>query len=158
MDMSVTTKVVEFLNRRGVDYQIVSHPKHETALGIAKAGHIPAGQMMKVIMVKIDGRDTMFVIPANRKLALFKLNDMFETNDIYVEREKEFDDLFPDCEKGAMPPLGSLYGIPCYVDIAIEKEAHIYFNAGSHKDAIKLTVKDFLELPAAIEGDYSVPV
>jgi len=156
MDMPVTTKVAEFLNRKGVDYQIVSHPRHETALGVAQAGHFPARQMIKAVMVKIDGRDTMFVLPADRMLALFKLRDMFETDDIYVEREKEFDDLFPDCERGAMPPLGSLYGIPCYVDAAIEKEAYIYFNAGSHREAIKLTVKDFLALPAAIEGDFSV--
>lgn len=155
--MKTATNLIDLLVRRRIPYEVISHPKCDRAFETAEIEHVPASQFAKVVMIKIEGKDAMFVIPANRNLDFFKVSDAVGNENIWLGEEGEFHDLFPNCEVGAMPPFGSLYHIPCYVDVALEDQKYIYFNAGSHKECIKMPVSQYLALAEAEIGDYSVP-
>lgn len=155
--MSAGFKLYEFLKKKGVQFETIEHPKRWTAVETAVIEHVPPEAFAKVVIVKVKGKDAMFVIPANRRIDLLKLSYELGTEDLRVEEENEFQDIFTDSAKGAMPPFGSLYGIPVYMDLALEDQNEIYFNAGSHTESIKMALKDYLVLAEAEIGDYSVP-
>lgn len=155
--MTTSKKLVSFLEKNGAPFQVITHPKRETARDTAVAEYVSPSQFAKAVVVKVKGRDALFVLPASRRLDLFKVSDALRTKDLWVEEEEDFANLFPDCERGAMPPFGSLYGLATYVDVALENEKEVDFNAGSHRECIRVSVADFLRLAEAEIGDYSVP-
>lgn len=154
--MSIPTKLAKFLKRHKVYYQIQVHPETFTGSETAQAEHISGKKLAKVVMVKAEEKDLMVVVPSNRTVDLFKLTVAFGTNNVRIEEEKEFKDLFPDCETGAMPPIGKIYGLPCYVDQSLCEEDEIYFNAGNHWETIKVYTQDFFRVSKAVIGDFSV--
>ncbi len=154
--METTQKLKDFLRKNKVRFEVITHPKRETAVQTAEVEHVPAWKFVKVVIGKVKGKDAMFVLPSSRRLDLFKITTALRTQDVRIEEEKEFPALFPDCEKGAMPPFGALYGLACYADAELESLKEIYFNAGSHKESIKMAFADYLKLAEAEIGDYSV--
>lgn len=155
--MTLSAKVTDFLEREKVHYEIISHPKSLTAVETAVAEHVPVHLVAKVVMVKANGKDVMVVIPANRKVNLFKLGNEVGTYDLHIEEEWEFRSLFPDCELGGMPPFGCLYQLPCYVDAELLANRDIVFNGGSHEESIRIAMRDFLSVAKAALGDFSTP-
>jgi Ala-tRNA(Pro) deacylase len=155
--MTIPSRIREFLNGRQVAYEVIPHAKRDTALATAEVEHVPGDEMLKAVMVKVKGKDAMVVVPADRVVDLFKLSAAMRTKDVSVDEERDFDELFPDCERGAMPPFGALYGLPCYVDATVEKKREVYFNAGTHRETIRMGLNDYLVLAEAEIGDYSVP-
>lgn len=151
------SKVTDYLEEKRVNFDVIFHPRRYTALETAEAEHVGGYDVAKVVMVKAGGRDTMFVIPANRRLSPLKVGFELGTQDVGIEEERDFASLFPNCEKGAMPPIGPMYGIPCYVDVELVANKDIVFNAGSHEESVKMAMKDYLMLAEAEIGDYSVP-
>jgi Ala-tRNA(Pro) deacylase len=55
-------------------------------------------------------------------------------------------EVFPDCETGAMPPFGNLYGLPVYVDRHLARERELVFQAGNHREAVRVEYSDFERL------------
>ena len=155
--MSVTRKLEDYLEANAVDFEVIPHPRRVTALETAEVEHVPGSQMAKAVIVKADGRDVMIVIPANRKLDLLKTRYELEADEVRIEEECEFEELFPDCEVGAMPPLGPLYKVPCYVDVTLAEKPAIYFNAGTHEEGLRIAMKDYLRLAEAQIGDFAIP-
>ncbi|MBI3307076.1 MAG: YbaK/EbsC family protein [Candidatus Omnitrophica bacterium] len=154
--MGLPTRLTKFLKKHKVYYQVQVHPQTFTASETAQAEHISGRKLAKVVMVNAEGRDVMVVLPSNRVVDLFKLSTALGTQDVRVESEKEFKDLFPDCEAGAMPPIGKIYGMPCYADKSLSEEKELYFNAGNHLETIEVSTADFLRVSKAVMGNYSV--
>lgn len=154
--MVLPEKLERFLEQHKVNYEIQRHPRAVTALETAEAQHISGKKLAKVIMVKIRGRDSMVVLPGDRVIDLLKLSHAVGTQDVRIEDEKEFKDLFPDCEAGAMPPFGKIYGVPCYGDQSLAENEDLYFNAGSHTEIVKISTVDFMIVSNAVVGDFSV--
>ena len=154
--MQIPEKLVKFLKKHKVYYQVLVHPKTFTSSETAQRGHFSGKELAKVVMVKADGTDVMVVLPSNRTVDLFKLSDMLEAKDVYIEKEKEFKDLFPDCEAGTMPPFGQIYHLPCYVDESLRGQTHIYFNAGNYEECIQISTEDFLRVVNGFVGNFSV--
>lgn len=155
--MTAGFKLHRFLKEEGVLFEVMAHPKRETAIQTAEVENIPAALFAKAVVVKIRGKDVLFVIPSNHRLDLFKLQFQFGTKDLRVEEEEEFVDIFTDSEKGAMPPFGCLYGLPTCVEAELVSRHNIFFNAGSHCETVKMSMEDYLRLAVAQIGDYSVP-
>ena len=154
--MGLPVKLEKFLKKHKVDYTVQGHPETFTSVETAQAEHIPGKKIAKVVMIKADDRDVMVVVPSTRTVDLFKLSAVLDTYNIRIEEEKDFQTLFPDCELGAMPAFGKLYGIPCYVDNSLREEDEICFNAGNHLETIKIATEDFLRVAKAVLGDFSV--
>jgi Ala-tRNA(Pro) deacylase len=99
-----------------------------------------------VVIAKVDERFVMMVLPANWKVDTKRLKTVFGTSHVRLATEEEFQGLFPDCQMGAMPPFGNLYGLEVYVDRALTEDEEIVFQAGTHVDAVKLRYRDFADL------------
>jgi Ala-tRNA(Pro) deacylase len=140
------SKVKAFLDAHETKYVVISHSRAYTAQGIAALSHIRGRELAKSVMVKLDGNLAMAVLPASYQVDLEALGKATGVRDAELATEYEFKRHFPDCETGAMPPFGNLYGIPVYVDETLTLDREIAFNAGSHYELIKMSYADFEQL------------
>ncbi len=147
-------KLKEYLDNMNVKYVSISHPLAYTAQQIASVTHIKGKELAKTVMVKIDGKMAMVVLPASHKVDLELVKKATRANIISLASEAEFLNVFPDCEAGAMPPFGNLYGIDVYADEKLAEDKEIVFNACSHLELIKLDYKDFERLVKPKIGRY----
>jgi Ala-tRNA(Pro) deacylase len=138
-------KLKEYLDGQKVKYESVAHYETYTSQETAQSAHIPGGELAKTVMVKIGGKMAMAVLPASQKIDFALLNTAVGAQ-VELAGEKEFTDMFPDCEVGAMPPFGNLYGLEVYVSESLTRDKEIAFNAGSHIELVKLAYKDFAML------------
>ncbi len=139
-------KLREFLDGRRVKYVVITHSPTFTAQEIAASAHIPGKELAKTVVVKLDGKLAMAVLPASRKVDFAALKSATGAQQVGLASEKEFQGMFPECELGAMPPFGNLYGMEVWVDESLTQDAEIAFNAGSHTELIRLSYKDFEQL------------
>lgn len=139
-------KLKEFLDSQGIEYVTINHSLAYTAQRIAAAAHISGKDLAKTVMLKADGKMMMTVLPASCKINLDLLKEAINVSKLELASEKEFKDLFPDCEVGAMPPFGNLYSMETYVAEKLIEDEEIAFNAGSHRELIKLAFKDYERL------------
>ena len=139
-------KLKQFLDENRVKYVCISHSKAYTAQEVAQSAHVPGRAMAKVVIVELDGVMAMAVLPANRKIVLQDLRDVTGSEQVRFAPEEKFQGRFPDCEIGAMPPFGNLYGMKVFVAESLGENEEIAFNAGSHEEVIKLKYADFERL------------
>lgn len=139
-------KLKEFLDRENVKYVVIYHSRSYTAQETAEYAHISGKNLAKTVMVWIDGRMAMVVLPAPEQIDMELLMGAIGTNDIKLATENDFKDRFPGCEAGAMPPFGNLYDMDVYVEEALTKDKLIAFNSGSHVELIELSYQDFERL------------
>jgi Ala-tRNA(Pro) deacylase len=147
-------KLKEFLDGKGVKYVVVSHAPAYTAQEIAASAHIPGKELAKTVIVKLDEKMAMAVLPASYVIDFDKLKQAAGASDVALASEDDFRNLFPESEVGAMPPFGNLYGIPVYADSSLAEDAEIAFNAGSHKELFRMAYKDFESLVAPKVADF----
>jgi len=136
-------KLKEFLDSHNVEYITINHSKAYTAQKIAGSAHIPGKELAKSVIVKMDGKMAMAVLPASYQVNFNQLKIASGANKVEISSEHEFRDVFPDCELGAMPPFGNLYGMEVYVAKSLAEDEEIAFNACSHTELIKMKYKDF---------------
>ena len=139
-------KLKKFLDSNGVKYVVMKHSTTYTAQEIAASAHIPGKELAKTVMIKVDDKMAMAVLPASYKVDFDLLKDATGADQVELASEEEFKYTFPDCEIGAMPPFGNLYDMEVYSAESLAEDEEIAFNAGSHKELIKLAYKDFENL------------
>lgn len=141
-------RLKEYLDREHIKYITIRHSLAFTAIDIAKSAHIPTRVMAKTIVLSIDGKLAMLVLPAAYRVDLQLIKDAFGSDTVELAEETSFSRAFPDCEVGAMPPFGNLYNMEVFVSESITEDKEIAFNAGSHSEIIKMAYKDFESLVA----------
>lgn len=148
-------KLKQFLDSNNVPYERVDHAESITAPETAQATHIKGKEMAKTVMVKLDGKMAMAVVPANFHVDLDRLRDVAGASEAELAGEDEFSSLFPNCEVGAMPPFGNLYDMEVYLQEDMDEDHEIAFNSGSHHEIIKMLFKDYKNLVKPMPGDFS---
>ena len=136
----------DFLDRNRIKYVVISHSPAHTAQEIAASAHIPGRAMAKTVIVKLDGRLAMAVLPASEMVDLELLADAAFAQRAELADEGEFAGRFPDCQLGAMPPFGNLYGMDVYVADSLAEDDEIAFNAGSHTELVRMAYPDYARL------------
>ncbi len=139
-----------------VPYQLISHPEAHTAPELAMSIHAPGREVAKVVIVQADGEYVMAVLPAHRQIHLTRFAQVAGARRISLAEEGEIRKLFPDCEPGAMPPLGNLYGFSIYVEESLAREPVIFFAAGTHREVIKMRFDDFQRLARPTVADFAL--
>lgn len=139
-------KLKEFLDKERIKYVSIIHSTAYTAQEVAASAHITGKELAKTVIVLLDGEMAMAVLPANRKIVSQDLREVTGADQVKFASEEEFKQNFPDCETGAMPPFGNLYGMAVYAAASLAENEEIAFNAGSHTEVIKLAYKDFERL------------
>lgn len=155
--MSVA-RLKDFLDSYGVRYIVISHSIAYTAQGIAALAHIPGKELAKTVIVKLDGKLAMAVLPASRQVDLPSLRAAANTKTAELASEMEFRPSFPDCETGAMPPFGNLYGMAVFADESLVQDEEIAFNAGSHRELFRMKFNDYLHLVRPAIMKLAAPV
>jgi Ala-tRNA(Pro) deacylase len=139
-------KLKKYLDGRNVKYVTIIHSSAYTAQEVAASAHISGEDLAKTVMVKMDGKIAMAVLPASYIVDLELLKQEAGARQVELAGEQEFRSLFPECETGAMPPFGNLYDVDTFVDRRLTNDEEIAFNAGSHTELIKLSYSDFEKL------------
>lgn len=139
-------KLKEYLDAQGVKYVTISHSKAFTAMEVAESAHVQGRDMAKTVVLNVDGKLVMAVLPAIQKVDLDMLRKNLGATSVELAREQDFRADFPGCEVGAMPPFGHLYGMAVLVEPRLAADKEIAFNAGSHTELIRLAFKDFERL------------
>jgi Ala-tRNA(Pro) deacylase len=139
-------KLKEFLDRENIKYVSIRHSPAYTAQEIAATVHIPGKELAKVVIVKLDGKMAMAVLPGSHQIDFNLLKEASGSRKVELATEGEFKGMFPDCEIGGMPPFGNLYEMEVFAAKALAEDEEISFNAGSHSELMKLAYKDFERL------------
>ncbi len=132
-----------YLDEMGVHYRLSQHETTYTAQGLAEAEHVPGRQVIKPVVVKADGEFVMCALPAPYRIDLAELKSQLEARDVQLVDESDLAGLFPDCELGAAPPIGRLYGITTLIDESVIADNQVTFQAGTHREAVTMTLAEY---------------
>lgn len=136
----------DFLDSAGIEYMCLPHPPAFTAQELAHHVQIAGDRVVKTVIIVLDGKMAMLVMPATWRIRWDRLSDILDTDFVDLADEHEFHSRFPDCEEGATPPFGNLFGMSVYCSEALTEQPELAFSAGSHTESIHMKTKDFLNL------------
>lgn len=157
VDMRGRERLEAYLREHGVRYEVKLHPEAYTAQEVAASEHVPGRQFAKVVIGEADGKHVMLILSASDRVDLVRLRAALGAKMARLVREDEFAAEFPDCEAGAMPPFGNLYGIQSYLDRNLVDQAKLVFNACSHRETVAMTTEDYRRVATPIVIEFSVP-
>ena len=144
--MAILKRLKEMLDGAKVPYEVYNHALAYTAQEVAAKQHFSGNEMAKVVMLEVDDKLVMGVIRGNDKINVNEVRESLGAHNVRLATEEEFIARFPECEIGAMPPFGNLYGLKVYVDPSLAQDEYIYFNAGNHVQTVHMKYKDFARL------------
>ena len=139
-------KLKDFLDSNTIKYVSISHSTAYTAQEVAASSNIPGKELAKTVMIKIDGKMSMAVLPSPFHVDFDRLKEALGSDNVELAGEDEFKGMFPECDPGAMPPFGNLYSMDVYVAEKLSDNEMIAFNAGTHTEVIRLSYSDFERL------------
>jgi len=142
----VAKRLKEYLEHENVKFVSLVHSAAYTAQEVAASAHITGKEMAKTVIMFLNGKMAMAVLPADRNIVLQDLCEVTGCDDVRFATEAEFAEQFPGCETGAMPPFGNLYGMEVYLAESLAHSETIAFNAGSHTEVIRMSTGDFERL------------
>ena len=155
--MAISDILRLYLKQHEVNYRLVKHPHSASSMESAEKAHVPGDALAKGILVKEEGGYLMVVLPSDYYVELDTLHKLLGKA-VEMAEEAELSDLLPDCELGAVPAVGHVFGIKTMWDptTSLGKEEQVYFEAGDHEHLVKVSGKQFHELMAEAErGEFS---
>ncbi|WP_455208879.1 aminoacyl-tRNA deacylase [Kaarinaea lacus] len=153
--MPIAETVRNYLHKHQVEFEPVPHPKTFSSRETARASHVREDHIAKAVLVKDRQGFALVVIPGSNWVKLQALNDELDREFVLAD-ESDADDLFGDCQSGAIPPLGPAYGIETFVDEQLISLANVYFEAGDHTHIVQVSGDAFHDLlKGARHGHYS---
>ena len=153
----ISNRLKEFLDRFEIGYDVMHHDPAFTAQELAARMHISGFEFTKTVVVKLDGEFALVAVPAPLRINFKELAQVAGAKKARLANEQEFQQFFPDCELGAMPPFGNLYQLPTYADIEVTRNENIVINAGTHAEALRLRFADFNRLSRPRVGRFAEP-
>lgn len=143
--MDCKDRLEAYLREKRVPFEVRHHPRAITAQEVAASEHVPGKMLAKTVMVLAEGKMVMLALPAPYQVNMDKAGKVLGV-EVRLAHEEEFENTFPDCEVGAMPPFGNLYEVPVYVEVALAEDETIVFRAGTHTDTMSVSYADFEKL------------
>lgn len=151
-------RLMSFLEEQEVEYRTQEHPEVYTAQEVAASEHVSGWLVAKPVLLEANGELAMVVLPAPLQVDLKRAAEELGASEVRLARERDFASTFPDCEPGAEPPFGHLYGVPTYVDRALLDDPVIVFRDGTHTGTVEMSTEDYRRLVEAEEVQVGVPV
>jgi Ala-tRNA(Pro) deacylase len=144
--MSTATWIRNELEQHHLAFDEMRHREAFTAQAVAQHEHISGHHVAKVVIVLADGRPIELVLPASRRVLLDRVKAILRADEVRLASEEEMDRYFPDCERGAMPPLRHWEGVEVMMDGTLQTGGTIVFQAGTHCDAVRMSFDDWFRL------------
>ncbi len=156
--MAIAITLQEYLDKSGIEYNVLPHTHTETSLDTAHTTHIPPEQVAKSVILEDEDGYLMAVIPASHHIELGQLSHQLERR-LGLATEDELAGLFSDCDLGAIPPIGEAYHMEVVMDDSLQQCPDIYFEAGDHTDLIHVRGPAFQQLMQhAYHGHFCRPI
>jgi Ala-tRNA(Pro) deacylase len=153
--MAINERVMRLLEEHKLEYEVLPHREAFTSQEVAQSMHVTGRELAKVVVVREPaGGHLMVVVPASCHVDLDILCRETGRPGTVLASEDELARLFPDCEVGAMPPFGRLYGMPMYLDSCLEKTSTIFFQAGNHHEVVRMDTEDYLQIARPLAGEF----
>jgi Ala-tRNA(Pro) deacylase len=152
----IPQRVLEHLKSKQIPFRRHPHPRAIPAQKVAQTVHVSGHQVAKTVLLEVDGERWMAVLPAMRMVDTDRLGEILDKRRVRLLDEEEFAGFFPECEVGAEPPFGSLFGIPVLMDDSLREEERMIVRAGSHDEVIELQTDDFERLERPRTGTFAV--
>lgn len=133
----------DYLDEMGIAYRLSTHGTAYTSQDLAAREHIPGMQVIKPVVVLIDGKPFLCALPATHRIDLQRLREQLNAKDVALADEVRLQQMFPDCELGAEPPIGRMYGMPTLMDLSLIQDDQVMFQAGNHTTAVTMALRDF---------------
>jgi len=153
--MAIPQRIRDYLDSQNVSYEAIHHSQAFTAQEVAHSLHVSGKKCVKAVVAEADHKIIIVVMPASHRLNFQELKSALKVNQLEMLVESELVDLFPDCDLGAIPPFGNLYGMDVWVDRAVASTERIVFCAGTHEDCIRMRYSDFAKLTRPFVGQFS---
>jgi Ala-tRNA(Pro) deacylase len=153
--MAILSSLQRLLDGHNVPHEVHTHRTAMTAAELAAADHVPPSEVAKVVVLRSAERFVLAALPATRQLDVERLGALVGDPQLRLATEAEFADAFPECELGAIPPIGELFGVPLWVDDSLGREAETVFSAGTHRETVHLAYRDFVRLAKPTFGAFS---
>jgi Ala-tRNA(Pro) deacylase len=152
----ISASINEFLKSHRVPFTTMTHRTTFTAQEGAAVTHVPGREWAKTVVCIADGQPLLAVLPAHFSVDVERLRALVGAVALRLANESELTPLYPDCELGAMPPFGPLYGQRVFADKSLTEDPDIVFNAGTHTDAIRMAFGDFVKLVNPVIGEFGI--
>lgn len=153
--MPIARRLRWYLDHCGVPYEVLPHPHSESSGDTARQARVPADRLAKPVLLEDERGYVVAVVPASRRIDLHSLGAQLH-RELELASEAEIAKLFPDCERGALPPVAMPYRLPVVFDDALSQLPDVYFEAGDHEDVVHVRGEDFLALlDGALHGHFS---
>jgi Ala-tRNA(Pro) deacylase len=143
--MTIASTLRWYLEASGANYEVLPHPHSSTSFQTARAARVPNEWLAKAVVLEDEKGYVMAILPTSNRIAFDALERLLERR-LEFASEEEIGELFTDCERGAVPPLGCAYGIQTVIDDALLRLSQIYFEAGDHEDVVHMSGEQFREL------------
>ena len=156
--MAKITDLLRYLQSNKIEFQVLEHDPAFSAHDVAAVAHIPESEMAKAVLIKIDEHHWMAVLRADQRINQQMIRRVFGAKNVQLAHEEDLGMLFPDCQIGAMPPFGNLYGLPVLLEECLADDEEIVFNACTHTKAIRMKFKDFRHLAKPVIAGFAEPV
>jgi Ala-tRNA(Pro) deacylase len=153
--MAIPQRIRDYLDSQNVPYETLHHSQAYTAQEVAHSLHVSGKRCVKAVVASGDNKLVVLVMPAAHRLNFQELKSALRANQLEMLVESELVDLFPDCDLGAVPPLGNLYGLEVWVDRAVANAEKVLFCAGTHEDCIRMRYSDFAKVTRPYLGHFS---
>src|SRR6185436_3327721 len=153
----IPRSISDYLAHAGVAWSRLPHPRAVTAQELAQSLHTSGHRVCKSVLVESDGQFWIAALSASRHVDLAALASVLGVRRVGICLEEQVASRFPDCEVGAEPPFGRLYGLETVVDHSVASEGSLIVRAGSHDEALLIDSDDFLWLEQPIVAPFSVP-
>ena len=147
--------IQNYLERNQIPFEVLEHPRAFTAAETAHAAHLSGKKLSKTVVVRLEGQMAMVVLHAHEMVDLERLKESLGVKNVELVSEREFEDRFPDCEAGAMPPFGDLFRMPVIVSESVASDEYFTFNAGNHTELITIPFLSFKKLVQPIIGTFT---
>ena len=151
--MAMSRTLEEFLSQHNASYDLIPHPHTGSSMDTAEEAHVPGMRLAKAVVIRDDGSYLMVVVPSAEHVDMGVLRQQFG-HAVTMASEGELADLFPDCEIGAVPPLGPAWGVDTYVDESLLTEGEVYFESGDHESVVRVSGDQFERLMERAERGY----
>ncbi len=151
--MGIAITLREFLDRKGVDYELVEHSYASSSSRAAAAAHLCGDKVVKGVVLADEKGFLLAAVPATHRVQLGLLHRCYQRH-LGLATEKDLSELFDDCEVGAVPPFGEPYGLDVLVDMSLSRCNDVYFEAGDHREFVHMRGKDFRSLLAGADHGY----
>lgn len=152
--MFVSQTVMSYLDRLGVEHEVVTHPHTACSRATARAAQIERTQLAKAVLMRSDDDYVLAVVPASRQVNAHALQRVLGSTQLTLADEDELPFIFRDCEAGALPIVGGAFGLKTIVDDDLLQLHDVYFEAGDHEHLVHLHHDDFVRLMGREPHDH----